>query len=140
RPDDVPIVNLRPRAGQRCGDLDAIWKHFETSDLGALGRVILCGRCPRRPGCFWPRQYGKRLRGSRVVFATQAHFERSPNFVAQVGQWTGAKKILTILDESKFLMTCFQRRISRFHLERFIDVLERLNPDGLGSAHRDWLT
>ena len=61
-PPGVKIVNLRPRPRQRCGDLDGPWRHFEQAGMAALGRVELCGRCPRRPGCYWPEQYGAALR------------------------------------------------------------------------------
>ena len=64
-PPGVKTVNLRPRPRPRCSDLDAPWRHFEATAMAALGRVELCGRCPRRPGCFWPTQYGAGLRGRK---------------------------------------------------------------------------
>ena len=58
--------------------------------MAALGRVELCGRCPRRPGCYWPRQFGKGLEGAQVIFGTDAHLGRSPDFAAQLAGWAGA--------------------------------------------------
>ena len=62
-PSGLKIVNLRPRPRQRCGDLDGPWRHFEQAGMAALGRVELCGRCPRRPGCYWPDAVWRRPAG-----------------------------------------------------------------------------
>ena len=101
-PSGLKIVNLRPRPRQRCGDLDGPWRHFEQAGMAALGRVELCGRCPRRPGCYWPRQYGKGLEGAQVIFGTDAHIARSPDFGSQLAGWAGAARVLTLVDEINF--------------------------------------
>ena len=101
-PSGLKIVNLRPRPRQRCGDLDGPWRHFEQAGMAALGRVELCGRCPRRPGCYWPRQYGKGLEGAQVIFGTDAHLARSPDFGSQLAGWAGAARVLTLVDEINF--------------------------------------
>jgi len=138
-PVDVRVVNLKPRPRKRCGELDVRWKTFETNGLGALGRVQICGHCPRRRGCYWPEQYGKKLQGVRVIFGTQAHLERSPAFMFQLTRWTGARRVLALLDEVNFIMTSFRQRISYTKLVQFIEVLSSLNPLKWGKTHRDWL-
>jgi hypothetical protein len=97
-PSGLKIVNLRPRPRQRCGDLNGLWRHFEQAGMAALGRIELCSRCPRRPGCFWPTQYGAGLQGARVIFGAQAHLGRVPDFAAQLAGWAGAGRVLTLLD------------------------------------------
>ncbi|MCA9260860.1 MAG: hypothetical protein KDA61_16715, partial [Planctomycetales bacterium] len=111
-PDDVKVVHLRPRPSDDCGDLDPTWKQYERQGLGAHGRQTLCGGCPRQAGCYWPRQYGKNLRGTQVVFATQAQLECNPHFLSQVRRWTGAERMLVLLDETNFLSCDFSRTIS----------------------------
>ncbi len=66
-PRNVGVVNLKPRPRNRCRELDPEWQILERNGLGALGRRRLCNRCPRYQGCFWPGQYGKKLRGTRVT-------------------------------------------------------------------------
>ena len=127
-PNGIHLVNLRPRPANSCGkDMDRRWQVFEKNGLGALGRVELCGHCLLRHGCFWPSQFGKSLQGTQVIYAAQAHLERSPYFLDQLVQWTGGKKVLVILDEANFIMKPFQRRIERGQLRVFVDVLGRLN-------------
>jgi hypothetical protein len=137
-PAGVQVVNLRPRPRERCGDLDAPWRHFEAAGMAAFGRAELCGGCPRRPGCFWPGQYGHGLRGAVAVYATHTHLGRVPDFAAQLAAWAGATRVLTLLDEVGFAATSFRRRVARRDLERFADVLDSM-PHGPGAAlQRDW--
>jgi hypothetical protein len=137
-PAGVTVVNLRPRPREHCGGLDAPWRHFEAAGMAALGRAELCGRCPRRPGCFWPGQYGLGLRGARAVYATHAHLGRVPDFAAQLAGWAGVDRVLTLLDEVGFAATSYRRRISRRDLELFADVLDSM-PHGAGAPpHHDW--
>jgi hypothetical protein len=84
--------------------------------------------CLLRPECSWPRQFGKSLKGSQVIFGTQAHLERSPYFLDQLAQWSEADRVLVIYDEINFIMKPFQRRINREQLQIFVDVLGQLNP------------
>ena len=126
-PPGVKIINLKPRPRKQCGDLDAQWVQFELRDMSLLGRNLLCRFCPHLKGCFWPGQYGKRqLSGTRVIYATQAHLERSPSFIYQLLTWTGASTVLTILDEDNFVSRPFNRHISQADLGVFLDVLRRI--------------
>ena len=115
------------------------WQVFEKNGLGSFGRIELCGHCLWRSVCFWPRQFGKSLRGTQVIYGAQAHLERSPYFLDQLVQWSEARKVLVILDETNFIMKPFQRRILRDQLEIFVDVMERLNPKRWGKTHTKWL-
>ncbi len=125
-PDDVHVIDLRPRPTQDCGPLNTAWERYEENDLGLLGRVDLCGQCPKRSACFWPNQYGKSLKGAQVIFATQAHLERSPGFTQQLKNWTRAERVLVLLDEINFIMRPFSRTIDRNDLEQFVDVLKEV--------------
>jgi hypothetical protein len=138
-PPGIRIVNLKPRPHRTCGvDLNRQWRIFEKKALGALGRKELCGRCPSEPGCPWPRQFGKSLKGTQVIFGAQAHLERSPYFLDQLVQWTGAKRVLVILDEANFIMKSYKRRIDREQLQTFVDVLCKLDPKRWGKTLAKW--
>jgi hypothetical protein len=78
------------------------------------------------------------LKGVQVVFGTQAHLERSPNFINQITQWSEAKRILVMLDETNFIMKPFRRHFTKKHLNLFLDVLNRLNPNKWGKSHQRW--
>lgn len=123
-PEGVRVVHLRSRPTQRCGALDETWRSYERRGLAALGRRELCSGCPHAGGCFWPRQYGRRLRGAQVVFATQAQLECSPHFLAQVQRWAGAERMLVVLDEVNFLGGRQAQAISLVALRRYADALE----------------
>jgi len=128
-PRGINLVNLKPRPGSSCGaDMNRRWHVFEKNGLGVLGRIELCGHCLLRPECWWPRQFGKSLKKSQVIFGTQAHLERTPYFLDQLAQWSEAERVLVIHDEINFIMKPFQRRINREQLQIFVDVLGRLNP------------
>ena len=124
-PPGVKIVNVRPRPRPRCGDLDTPWRHFEQAGIAALGRVELCGRCPRRPGCSWPGQYSARS-GRPGIHATHAHFGRAPDFATQLADWAGTDRVLTLLDEVGFAATSFRRRVTHRDLALFADVLDAM--------------
>ncbi len=120
----VRVVNLRPRPSDLCGaERDGRWQRLEQADLGAHGRMEICGHCPARGRCFWPKQYGKGLRQARLIYATQAHLERAPGFLLNLRSWTGAKSMLTLLDESNFVGTSFERVIKAEDLNRCVAVL-----------------
>jgi hypothetical protein len=126
-PKGIKVVNLKPRPDSNCGEaLSRRWEVFEKNGLGAWGRIELCGQCPYKSKCFWWRQFGEYLKGSRVIFGAQAHLERSPDFLNLIARWSEAGKILVILDEANFIMKPFKRWIKKTHLTVFIDVLERL--------------
>lgn len=141
-PSGIQVVNLRPRPAELCGPRrDTQWKQCEKADLGAYGRVEICSGCPARPHCFWPDQYGQGLEGARIVYATQTHLERSPNFLAMLQTWTGAERMLTLLDEANFIGTPRERIITAEELTRFQEVLEVASPwaEEVGPIHQRWL-
>jgi hypothetical protein len=137
-PASVRVVALRPRPRERCGNLDAPWRHFEAAGMAALGKAELCSRCSRRAGCYWPRQYGIHLRGAQAIYATHAHLGRVPDFAAQLAGWAGADRVLTLLDEVSFAMTSFRRRVKRRDLELFADVLNSMPHGANAPLYRDW--
>jgi len=138
-PRGIRLVNLKPRPGNKCGvDMDRRWLVFEKNGLGALGRIELCGHCLLRPNCTWPRQFGKSLKGTQVIFGAQAHLERSPYFLDQLSQWSEVERALIILDECDFIRKPFQRRIGREQLQTFADVLNRMNPRRWGKTLSRW--
>ncbi len=141
-PPGARVVNLRPRPSRKCGpDRDAAWKKYEAAGLGALGRVEVCGPCPLRGKCFWPGQYGRGLKGARLVYATQAHLERSRGFLASLRAWAGAERPLTLLDEISFLGKSFEGVVRADDLGRFLRAL-RLSAGGAGVPplrHRAWV-
>ena len=137
-PSCIKVVNLRPRPRTRCGDLDGLWRRYEMAGLAALGRRELCGNCPWRPGCHWPDQYGAALRGARVIYATHAHLGRAPGFEAQLAAWTGADRVLTLLDEVTFAATTFRRRITRPELGLFAAALDRIPTEDETDSTREW--
>jgi hypothetical protein len=139
-PPDLRVVNLRPRPRQQCGPLDEPWRHFEQAGLGALGRRLLCADCPRRPGCYWPGQYGQGLSEASVIFGTQAHLKRDPGFVGRLARWAGAapSRVLTVLDEDNLILSSYRRRVARADLERFVSVLGQVSGGDDGELGR-WL-
>jgi hypothetical protein len=139
-PEDMRIVNLKPRARSKCGPTnDQLWKKFEKNGLGALGRIELCGHCILSGECHWPRQFGKQLEGVQVIFGTQSHLERSPSFIDQLMLWTGTERVLILLDEVNFITKSFHRRICRKALELFVEVLRYLKRSKHGKIHGTWL-
>jgi hypothetical protein len=139
-PADIRIANLQPRPEALCGpELNSQWKNFEKNCMGALGRIELCGSCQSNSGCFWPKQYGESLAGVHVIYGTQAHLERSPAFIDQVIQWTGAERVLVILDEVNCVLKTFGRRIRKKNLKMFVDTIKRLNPKKGRRSHGRWI-
>ena len=138
-PKGISVVNLKPRISSNCGaDMDKRWEIFEKNGLGALGRIELCGHCLLKSQCSWPEQFGKSLKGTQVIFGTQAHLERSPEFLDQLATWSEAERVLVILDEANFIMKPFQRQIKHEQLLIFVDVLNRLNPKRWRKSHERW--
>jgi len=138
-PEDMCIVTLSPRPEQSCGDRrNRMWNSMEARNLGALGRIRICGDCPKNEDCPWPLQYGKSLKGVQVVFGTQAHLERSPDFILQLVRWTGASKTLLLLDENNFMFKSFRRVISKKDIENFYSVLEAIHRADDPSTASPW--
>src|SRR5262249_49103496 len=98
----------------------------EQNNCGLLAREQLCSLCPRRIGCSWPRQYGKRLRGVKLILTTQHHLVLNPSFVNQLRHYTQAKRPLVLLDESDLLVRAAEKTITAPELERFITAQETL--------------
>ena len=139
-PNDVHLVNLRPRPANSCGKhMDRRWRVFEKNGLGAFGRIELCGHCLLRPECMWPTQFGKSLKGAQVILGTQAHLERSPYFLGQLARWSKAKNVLVILDEANFIMKPYKRQIHRGQLEIFVGVLKEFRSRKWRKHHARWL-
>ena len=139
-PKGLSITNLTPRPNDLCGpNLNPSWEIFEKNSLGALGRVELCSHCFHHSDCAWPKQFGKSLKGTQVIFGTQAHLERSPSFIEQLVYWSKAQKVLVILDEVNFIMKPLHRKIHKNHLELFVETLTKLNSEYWGEFHARWL-
>ncbi len=129
-PDDVKVVNLRPRPEEQCGaDANARWQSYEKRSLGQLGRVEICEECPHCSSCFWPEQLGRALKGVQVIFGTHAYVNQIPNFIEQIKEWTEAESLLVLIDEIDLINRPFRRRIRRDQLEMFLDVLPTSQTD-----------
>jgi hypothetical protein len=138
-PIGIKTVNLKPRPGNRCGaDMNKRWQVFEKNGLGLLGRLELCGHCLFQSDCHYPKQYGKSMEGTQVIFGAQAHLERSPFFINQLVQWSKAEKVLVILDEANFIMKPFRRGIEKKKLKMFVEVLNMIHPQRGRKTHKRW--
>jgi hypothetical protein len=136
------VVNLRPRPAHLCGkQRDNRWRRYEAADLGMLGRDEICGKCPHRRKCYWPHQYGKNLQKAAIIYATQKHLELSPAFLIHLASWAGADRTLTLLDESNFIGTAFDRVIRATDLAQFAAVLRAASAhcEKASWRHGDWL-
>ncbi len=138
-PGGLKPVVLKPRPGARCGDLNETWTIYEGRGLGLLGRSELCGSCPRRIGCRWPGQYGSRLRGVRLILATQQHLTLNPAFLLHLQQQTRANSALVLIDESNLLIRPTDRILSRADLDMFVAAQQALAQNELVGIAREWL-
>jgi hypothetical protein len=132
-----PFV-LRPRPRQRCGPLDAAWVEYERQGCALLGRQELCGGCPLRQRCPWPDRYA-RLRGARLVLATQAHLTVHPRLVQHLRRRVGARRALVLFDESDLLVRSTERVVSADDLFRFQDAQRAVMSATPTKTTRDWL-
>jgi hypothetical protein len=141
-PAGLDAVVLSPRPRSRCGDLDEEWQQYEQHGCGLLGRHRLCAACPRRGVCPWPGQYGKNLRGARLILATQQHLAVNPWFVDQLRQHTRAANPLVLVDESDFLVRSLVRYITREELDRFFAAWRAVLAQGglPAGTGQSWLT
>lgn len=113
---DVAVLLGRP--SDRCGALDGDWRRYEATGCTALGRA-LCDGCPSRASCPWPDQLSEeRLRGKRIVCATQAYLAANPNFVELVAARAGARSTLVIVDEAQLLEAPFKKLLNADVLTR----------------------
>jgi hypothetical protein len=144
QPDrSLKIVNLRPRPSKRCGpDRDRAWRAYEARDLGALGRDEICDRCPLRRECFWPEQYGKALKGTRLIYATQAQLIRAPGFMETLRVRAGAKSALSLIDESNVIATPARSVITADDLRMFDEALQvtAFDDEQLARYHQMWIS
>jgi hypothetical protein len=124
-PDDLPVKVLHPRPRKRCGTLDAPWLEFERNGCGLLGREELCRVCPRRKGCSWLGQYGRKgLRGARVILGTQQHLVNNPQFIVRLCDDAGALHPLVLLDESDLFLRSAEGVITQEQLRTFLAAME----------------
>ena len=127
-PSGLKVVDLRPRPSEMCGlSLNQEWSVFEVRGLSTLGRRLLCSRCRNKKECFWIRQYGKALAGSRVIYASQAHLERDFRFIPRLKEWAEAKNVLVLVDETNFVTKNRKIIIEHDEIKRFSKVLELLS-------------
>jgi len=124
-PPGIKIVNLRPRPKKDCGQSrNREWRKLEKRGMGLLGRAEICKHCPKRGICFWPEQYGKALKYTRVMYATQAHLDRSPFFIEQLKKWARANSVLVLIDEVGFVCTPLRHEISFRDVKQFYATLK----------------
>jgi hypothetical protein len=138
-PAGLDYLILKPRPRRRCGALDAEWQQYEQKSCGALGREQLCRGCPRRRGCPWPGQYGERLRGARLILATQQHLALNPQFILHLCRHARAQNPLVLIDESNLLLRSSERTVLRQELEQFIGALEGTPAGKPGGPRQRWL-
>jgi hypothetical protein len=140
-PRSLRPVILAPRPRRRCGTLDEQWETLERRACGCLGRLQLCGNCPRRKGCPWPGQYGAQLKGARLILGTQQHLTINPFFIEHLRQQTRATNPLVLIDESNLLIRPVERLVREADLQRFITAQEAvLSRNGSGARQSSqWL-
>ncbi|OCH13153.1 hypothetical protein A6E05_08455 [Aliivibrio sp. 1S165] len=125
-PADIEVINIRPRPAELCGkERNQVWEKYEARNLAHLGKRHCCELCPKCSECFWPSQYGKALQGKQVVFATQAHLEHNPYFIAHIKQMTSAEKVLVIFDEANVSLADYSRIITLDSIRQLVDATER---------------
>jgi len=125
-PPRIKIVNLRPRPKEDCGQSrNREWRKLEKRGMGLLGRAEICKYCPKRGICFWPEQYGKALKYTRVMYATQAHLGRSPFFIEQLKKWTRANSVLVLIDEVGFVCMPSRHENSFRDVKQFYTTLKK---------------
>ena len=140
-PTDLHRVVLAPRPQKRCGDLNETWMQYEQHGLGFLGKAQLCSSCPHFGRCPWPGQYGRRLRGEKLILATQQHLNANPSFLLHLQQMAGAKKPLLLIDESNLIIRSMERTIRANDLQRFIAAQQAHvgAAEKTTAAEREWL-
>ena len=138
-PLGLDYVVLRPRPRRQCGALNQEWQGYEQAGCGLLGRKNLCGQCPRRRTCYWPKQYGKALKGVRLILTVQHHIELDPQFIRRLQHNTGAQKPLVLLDESALLLKDREQVIKQPDLYQFIAAIEQAGGDAGGKIMHKWI-
>jgi len=138
-PPALDCLVLRPRPRRRCGALDREWQSYEQAGCGLLGRADLCGQCPRRRTCFWPKQYGKALDGVRLILTVQHHIELDPQFIRRLQRDTQAQKPLVLLDESALLLKDREQVIKQQDMHQFIVAAKQAGGDGSVKTMNKWI-
>jgi len=136
---DINVLNLQPRPQSQCGEINnQLWLPLERRGLSLLGKVDICSNCENGSECDWPSQYSDGLKGRQVIFGTQSHLSRDPNFLGHIIQVTKAQNVLLILDEIDFAIATFRRSILPQELYNFIGALNEANEDIKG-CRQQWL-
>lgn len=135
-PTDFLVVNLRPRPAVDCGiGANALWQTLERQGMAALGKDELCSCCLKERSCYWPKQFKKdQIAGARVIFAAQAHLERSAEILGFLQTQACAERVLVLIDEGNFLVSPFKRILQRKRLERFYTALKMSSRRGKRKA------
>lgn len=123
-PEGIKVTNIRPRPTSQCGERrNKYWANYERRGLASIGKKTICTLCPKKGECFWPAQYGKQLRGSKVIFATQIHLKNNPNFIAFMKEKSVANKVLVIFDEATVSLTSYSRTVEQEDLAHLLCVI-----------------
>ncbi|HBC3482979.1 hypothetical protein NI392_06570 [Vibrio alginolyticus] len=123
-PENIKITNLRPRPKELCGkQRNADWADYEQRGLSILGKRTICALCPNQEKCHWKDQFGDVLRGTQVLFATQAHLTNDLNFIARMKAKCEAQNVLVIFDEATVSLTPYSRTITQEEIANLIFCL-----------------
>lgn len=130
---------LRPRPRALCGALDARWRECEEAGCTAHGKATLCTVCPMRGQCPWPDRLSEdRLRGVNLVYMAEQQLLANPGLIRLLRMRTGARRVLILLDEARFIDSSFVVALGRGSLARFRDAVAQT--PGLDAHVRDrWL-
>lgn len=124
-PDDIKVVNIQPRPSKQCGETRALsWKDYERRNLGLLGKKHICALCTNKDKCFWPDQYGKNLDGAKIIYATQSHFVRNPDFIQHIVTMAKANNALVIFDEANVSLNHYSRTISLASITQTLEAVQ----------------
>jgi hypothetical protein len=119
------VRRLRPRPSVDCGPLDPDWRSHERGGTTAFAKHSLCRSCPHFGGCFWPTQYGKALKGARIIFGTHQHLLNNPHFLWHLQSMTEAESMLLLLDEADVLASPFRTTLTRQVLSLFMEAVSQ---------------
>ena len=119
------VRRLRPRPSVDCGPLDPDWRSHERGGTTAFAKHSLCRSCPHFGGCFWPAQYGKALKGARIIFGTHQHLLNNPHFLWHLQSMTEAESMLLLLDEADVLASPFRTTLTRLVLASFMEAVRQ---------------
>jgi biotin operon repressor len=125
----VPHLVIKPRPTERCGPLNDEWAGLEERGCAAYAKATLCRRCPHyadaHDPCLWPKQLRK-IEGVGLVFVTEQQLLFNRSLIPLLMTRTGAKRVLTILDEGRLLDAQFEVVLRHEDLERYGAILQDL--------------